>query len=73
MKYIIVIARIPNNYAAYWPGLPDCEATVRTSDELLEEIRRAIEPQIDGTREEKEAIPRTHVVVEAVEVSAARS
>ena len=59
MKYTIEIARIPNNYAAYLPGLSGCEATVSTSEELLEEIRGAI--------------PGPQVAAEVVEVSAARA
>ena len=43
MKYTVVIERTPNNYAAYVPDLPGCVATASTREELLEEIREAVE------------------------------
>ena len=47
MKYTVVIERTPNNYAAYVPDLPGCVATAGTREELLDEIREAIEFHIE--------------------------
>ncbi len=73
MKYTIVIEKSPNNYAAYVPDLPGCVATASTREELLEEIRNAIEFHIEGMREDGESIPEPQVTADVVEVSAARA
>ena len=73
MKYTVVIEKTPNNYAAYVPDLPGCVATAGTREELLEEIREAIEFHIEGMREDGETVPEpqaTAAVVDA-EVAAA--
>ena len=57
MKYTVVIERTPNNYAAYVPDLPGCVATAGTREELLDEIREAIEFHIEGMREDGETSP----------------
>ncbi len=57
MKYTVVIERTTNNYAAYVPDLPGCVATAGTREELLKEIREAIEFHIEGMREDGEPIP----------------
>jgi predicted RNase H-like HicB family nuclease len=73
MSYTIVIERTPNNYAAYVPDLPGCVATASTKEDLLTEIRDAIEIHIEGMREDGEPIPQPQVTAEVVEVSAAAS
>ena len=57
MKYTVVIEKAPNNYAAYVPDLPGCVATANSREELLEEIREAIEFHIEGMREDGETVP----------------
>ena len=69
MKYTIVIEKSPNNYAAYVPDLPGCVATAGTREELLEEIRGAIEFHIEGMREDGEPIPEPQATSDIVEVS----
>ena len=59
MKYTVVIDMAPNNYAAYVPDLPGCVATAKTREELLEEIREAIEFHIEGMRQDGEPVLRT--------------
>ena len=65
MKYTVVIERTANNYAAYVPDLPGCVATASTSEEVLKEIREAMEFHIEGMREDGEAIsePQTTAAV----------
>ena len=70
MKYTVVIERTANNYAAYVPDLPGCVATAGTREELLKEIREAIEFHIEGIREDGEAIPEPQATAEVVEVAA---
>ena len=71
MRYAVVIERAPNNYAAYVPDLPGCVATASTREELLVEIREAIELHIEGLREDGEPVPQPQATTEVVEVAAA--
>ena len=70
MKYTVVIERTPNNYAAYVPDLPGCVATAGTREELLEEIREAIEFHIEGMQEDGEPVPEPQATAAVVEVAA---
>jgi predicted RNase H-like HicB family nuclease len=69
MKYTVVIESTPNNYAAYVPDLPGCVATASTREELLEEIREAVEFHIEGMREDGEAIPEPQTIAAVVEAA----
>ena len=69
MKYTVVIERTPNNYAAYVPDLPGCVATASTREELLEEIREAVDFHIEGMREDGEAIPESQTTAAVVEAT----
>ena len=70
MKYTVVVERTSNNYAAYVPDLPGCVATASTREQLLEEIREAIEFHIEGMREDGEVIPQPQASSDVVEVAA---
>lgn len=70
VKYTVVIERAPNNYAAYVPDLPGCVATGGTREELLEEIREAIEFHIESLREHGEPVPEPQSTAAVVEVGA---
>ena len=69
MKYTVVIERTSNNYAAYVPDLPGCVATASTREELLEEIREAVDFHIEGMREDGEAIPEPQTTTAVVEAA----
>ena len=69
MKYTVVIEKTPNNYAAYVPDLPGCVATAGTREDLLEEIRGAIEFHIEGIREDGEPVPEPQATADVVEVA----
>ena len=71
MKYTVVIEKTSNNYAAYVPDLPGCVATGRTREELLEQIREAIEFHIGGMLEDGEPVPEPQTTSAVVEVGAA--
>lgn len=71
MKYTVVIERAPGNFAAYVPDLPGCVATGNTVEELLEEIRQAIEFHIESPRDHGEPIPDALCTAAVVEVAAA--
>ena len=70
VKYTVVIERAPNNYAAYVPDLPGCVATGDTREELLEEIREAIELHIESLREHGDPVPEPQSTAAVVEVGA---
>ena len=70
VKYTVVIERAPNNYAAYVPDLPGCVATGDTREELLEEIREAIEFHIESLHEHGEPVPEPQSTAAVVEVGA---
>ena len=69
MKYTVVIEKTPNNYAAYVPDLPGCVATAGTREDLLGEIRGAIEFHIEGMREDGEPVPEPQATADVVEVA----
>ena len=69
MKYTVVIERAPNNYAAYVPDLPGCVATAGTRDEVLKEIREAMELHIEGMREDGEPIPEPRTTAAVVDAA----
>ena len=69
MKYTVVIERTSNNYAAYVPDLPGCVATASNREDLLEEIRDAIEFHIEGMREDGEPVPQPQATADVVEVA----
>ena len=69
MKYTVVIEKTPNNYAAYVPDLPGCVATGGTREELLEQIREAIEFHIEGMIEDGETVPEPRTTAAVVEAA----
>ena len=69
MKYTVVIEKTPNNYAAYVPDLPGCVATASTREELLEEIREAIEFHVEGMCEDGEPIPAPQTTAAVVDAT----
>ena len=70
MRYTVVIEESANNYAAYVPDLPGCVATASTREDLLDEIREAIQFHIEGLREDGEPVPEPASTSEVVEVVA---
>ena len=70
MKYTVVIEKAPNNFAAYVPDLPGCVATGPTREELLEEIREAIEFHIESLKEHGEPVPDPQTTAEVVDAGA---
>ena len=69
MKYTVVIEKTPNNYAAYVPDLPGCVATANSREELLEEIREAIEFHIEGMREGGDPVPEPQATAAVVDAA----
>ena len=57
MQYAIVIEKSPRNYSAYAPDLPGCIATGATREDVVREMRQAIEFHIEGLRDQGEPVP----------------
>ena len=70
MRYTIVIEQSPQNYAAYAPDLPGCVATGATRDEVVAEMRRAIEFHIESLREHGEPVPPARCTAAVIDVAA---
>lgn len=71
MRYTVVIEKGSGNLAAYVPDLPGCVATGDTLEDLLEQIREAIEFHIESLRSHGEPIPDPACTAAVVEVAAA--
>ena len=69
MRYAIVIEKVESNYSAYIPDLPGCTATGRTIEETEQQIREAIEFNLEGLRKDGQPIPRPQSRVGYVEVA----
>ena len=57
MKYLVVIEKGERNYSAYVPDLPGCVSTGETADEVLKNIREAIQGHLEMMREYGDPIP----------------
>ena len=67
--YAVLIENGSNNYSAYVPDLPGCVSTGGTLDDVIRNIREAIELHLEGMRAEGLPIPEPSRV-EYIEVSA---
>lgn len=66
MKYVALIAKTGNGYAAYLPDLPGCIAAADTFEETRDLIREAANYHVEIMAEHGEQIPQS--VYTAVEV-----
>lgn len=57
MQYAVVIEKSPRNYSAYVPDLPVCIATGATREDVVREMRQAIEFHIEGMRAQGDPVP----------------
>jgi len=67
-KYTIIIEKTENNYSAYCPDLLGCVATGRTEEEVIRNMREAIEFHLEGLRQEKLPIPEAKTIAYQLEV-----
>lgn len=70
-KYAIVIEQGEHNLSAYVPDLPGCITTGRTVQEIVRNIREAIELHLEGLRADGEPVPEPHTAVTYVELQGA--
>jgi predicted RNase H-like HicB family nuclease len=57
MRYLIIIEQAEHNLSAYAPDLPGCVATGATREEVIANMREAIELHLQGLREDGDPIP----------------
>ena len=70
MQYTIVIEKAASNYAAYIPDLPGCVATGATREEVVREMRQAIEFHIESLSQHGEPVPESQWTATVVDVAA---
>jgi predicted RNase H-like HicB family nuclease len=71
LRYAVVIEKAVGNYSAYVPDLPGCVATGRTTAEVEQQIREAIEFHVQGLREDGATIPEPTTQCEYIEAKVA--
>lgn len=67
MRYAVVIEQAENNLGAYVPDLPECVATGDTMEELMENLRIAIQWHIEALQETGQPVPKLATQVSFVE------
>ena len=68
--YTIVIERTARNFSAHVPDLPGCIATGATREDVVRQIREAMEFHIEGMRERGEPVPEPQCTSAVVDVDA---
>jgi predicted RNase H-like HicB family nuclease len=69
MKYTVIIESGSDNYSAYVPDLPGCVSTGDSYDEVMANIRVAIEGHLQVMREYGDPIPEPISQAACVEVA----
>jgi len=67
-RFLVVIEKTENNYAAYSPDLPGCIATGATREETAILMHEAIALHIEGMKEDNIPIPESTSSAEYVAV-----
>jgi predicted RNase H-like HicB family nuclease len=68
-RFLIVIEKANGNYSAYSPDLPGCIATGKTKDQAAKNIHDAIELHIQGLKEDRLPIPKSHASAEYIAIA----
>jgi predicted RNase H-like HicB family nuclease len=69
MKYTVIIERGPENYSAYVPDLPGCVSTGDSYEEVMGNIREAIEGHLHIMQEFGDPIPQPVSQADFVEIT----
>lgn len=71
LKYLVILEHAKgSNYSAYVPDLPGCVSTGDTREEVLRNIREAIELHLEGMREDGQEVPAPSSEADYVEAVA---
>ena len=68
-QYLVVIEKANGNYSAYCPDLPGCVATGETREEVIHNMREAIEMHVQGLLEDSASIPDSAASAEYIAVA----
>jgi predicted RNase H-like HicB family nuclease len=69
MRFLIIIEQAEDSLSAYAPDLPGCVTTGATRDEVIANMREAIELHVRGMRDDGEATPASNSEPAYVEVA----
>ncbi len=67
-RFLVVIEKASDNYAAYSPDLPGCGATGETRDEVERSIYEAIQMHVRGLNEDGLPVPESQSFAEYVAI-----
>ncbi|MBI2934087.1 MAG: type II toxin-antitoxin system HicB family antitoxin [Chloroflexi bacterium] len=67
-KYLIVVEKADGNYSAYSPDIPGCVAVGDTTEEVVRNMREAIEFHVQGLVEDNLPVPEPSSRAEYVAV-----
>ena len=70
MKLLVIVERTTTGYSAYSPDLPGCVAAGSSRIEVEQQIRKAIEFHVEGSRADGEQLPEPHAYATIVEIAA---
>jgi predicted RNase H-like HicB family nuclease len=70
MRYLVIVEKAENNFAAYSPDLAGCVATGETIEEVEQNMREAIEFHLEGMRLHGDPIPEPSTLSLYVDVAA---
>ena len=56
-KFLVIIEKGENNYSAYSPDVPGCISTGKTVEEIISNMKEALEFHIAGMLEDGESFP----------------
>jgi predicted RNase H-like HicB family nuclease len=68
-RFLIIIEKANGNYSAYSPDLPGCIATGKTKEQAAENMHEAIALHIQGLKEDRQPIPKSHAIAEYIAVT----
>jgi predicted RNase H-like HicB family nuclease len=68
LRYAVIIEGEPGDYSAYVPDLPGCVTVGDTIDEVMDEMREAIQFHLEGMKEDGLVAPEPTTVVDYVEI-----
>ena len=67
-RYLVIIEKADNNYAAYVPDLPGCVAAGETVEETGRLIRKAVQLHIKGLKEDHLPVPQPFTTADYITV-----
>jgi predicted RNase H-like HicB family nuclease len=68
IRYAVVIEKDEDNYSAYCPDVPGCAAVGDTLNEVLDNMKEALEFHLEGLAEDGDACPVPLSIVDYVDV-----